>query len=273
MTLRWQGFLFSNAHLRLFMNNLIFWVPLFMLPVLLGLIAVLGYAYYRSKKEISRLLGELHYQEKRFGQTMEAFEEERKRYSGALHEEIGVRLQGLRLHTQRLAERVSVLAPEQGVEISRLSADLERAGRDIRELSDKLLPRILAEQGLDAALSDLTQRVFRHTPIQAHYVETTGKGRYGQQVEIATYRIARELIHNAARHAGARHVEVRLWQSGSSLELTVRDDGRGFDPQRVRLRYGGLDLLHSHVKTIGAKTSISSSPGQGTLVRLEVPIS
>ncbi len=250
--------------------------------ILLGLALVLvlallsgGMAFllYRSRQREETLRQQLENLQNRLRQAMENQEEERKQFSGALHEEIGMRLHSIKLTLSRLAERIVVQSPEHGVELRRAASGLEGAARDIRALSDKLLPRVLAEQGLDAALADLTDQIFRHTPIEALYVESEAKGRYGQQVEIATYRMARELLSNAARHAGARKVNVQLRRDGHFLAFSVQDDGRGFDVNRRMRNQGGLDMLQSHLQTIGGKASFTSATGEGTTVTLRIPIS
>jgi signal transduction histidine kinase len=243
------------------------------MAVLLSLgVAVLAWMLLRGRSREAALRQELEAQESRLRQTMAMQEEERKRFSGALHEEIGMRLHSLRLSASRLAERSALHSPEQGAEIRRIAEGLDQAARDIKALSDKLLPRVLAEQGLDAALAELTDQVFRHTAIQASYTPSAAAGRYGQQVEIATYRMARELLSNAARHAGARQVTMHMERNGYYLLLTVRDDGRGFDTARVRERDSGLQRLESHLQSTGGKASFSSQVGEGTTVTLRIPI-
>jgi signal transduction histidine kinase len=84
--------------------------------------------------------------------------------------------------------------------------------------------------------------------------------------------MARELLSNAARHAGARHVDIHLERNGYYLLLTVRDDGRGFDTSRTRVRDSGLQRLESHLQSTGGKASFTSGIGEGTTVTLRIPI-
>jgi signal transduction histidine kinase len=223
------------------------------LPVMAGMTWLL----WKGRRERDALRRRLEQQEGRLRQMLEAQEEERKRFSGTLYEEVGLKLQGLRFTLGRLASRLAAQQPEHSAELQRSAAELERAAREIRSLSDKLLPRILAERGLDAALSDLTAEVFRHTAIQASYQASANGGRYGQQVEIATYRIARELLSNAARHAGARRVEVALSRRENWLTLTVRDDGRGFDTEGHKSGQRGLEMIRSHAQAAGGGPSFA----------------
>lgn len=90
--------------------------------------------------------------------------------------------------------------------------------------------------------------------------------------DLAILRIANEALHNALRHAGAGHVAVRLADGGGTLVLEVRDDGVGFEPGRAELRsrHLGLTSMEERARELGGQLQISSAPGAGTMVRLEL---
>ena len=85
-------------------------------------------------------------------------------------------------------------------------------------------------------------------------------------------RIAHEALHNAVRHAAARHVTVRLDGRGPELRLEVADDGIGFDPEdpELRSRHLGLTSMEERARELGGQLQITSSPGAGTTVCLEL---
>ena len=91
-------------------------------------------------------------------------------------------------------------------------------------------------------------------------------------VESGLYRIAQEALTNAARHAHAHHVTLRLFPKRSQVHLTVTDDGQGFDPGRVPPGRYGLVGLNERAKLLGGNLRVESSPGQGTRVEVSVPI-
>ncbi|MER3406377.1 MAG: hypothetical protein C4289_15440 [Chloroflexota bacterium] len=80
--------------------------------------------------------------------------------------------------------------------------------------------------------------------------------------------MAQEALNNIAKHARARHVEVLLNCSAESVELAVRDDGSGFDLQRVPADHLGLRIMRERAAAIGAQLDIESQPGHGTRVRV-----
>ena len=84
------------------------------------------------------------------------------------------------------------------------------------------------------------------------------------------YRIVQEALHNCEQHAAARHVEVGVWQEQDRLRLTIRDDGRGFDPGRQR----GMGLLgiEERVNHLGGSFKVDSAPGMGTSIEAVLPL-
>jgi len=97
------------------------------------------------------------------------------------------------------------------------------------------------------------------------------RGDLERAVEADAFRIAQEALHNALRHAAAEHIDVRLRCEDERLELTVTDDGAGFDPDEVRSTRLGLTTMAERARAAGGTLAIESSPGAGTAVRLEVP--
>ncbi len=92
------------------------------------------------------------------------------------------------------------------------------------------------------------------------------------EVEIVVLELVRGCLTNVARHAEARHVWVTLKGAGSSLAVTVRDDGRGFDPATVPAGHHGLALMAQRIELIRGRFHIDSAPGAGTSVHVEVPL-
>jgi signal transduction histidine kinase len=92
-------------------------------------------------------------------------------------------------------------------------------------------------------------------------------------VRVQLYRIAQEALSNAARHSGASNVVVE-WNAapGASAVLRIADDGRGFDPEQVAPGHFGLGNMRSRAAEIGAALTLTSAPGNGTEVRVELAV-
>jgi signal transduction histidine kinase len=87
------------------------------------------------------------------------------------------------------------------------------------------------------------------------------------EVQVAAYRVCQEALNNIAKHAGASKVEIYeiyLKQEDAALELRIRDDGRGFDPEQATSGHYGLSMMHERAEGVGALLLITSQPGHGT---------
>jgi signal transduction histidine kinase len=104
-------------------------------------------------------------------------------------------------------------------------------------------------------------------------VTVVGQGVLPADVQVAIYRICQEALNNVAKHAGASKVEIYLKHEDSAIELSIRDDGQGFDPERTTSGHYGLSMMHERAEGVGARLSITSQPGHGTelLIRWSQP--
>jgi signal transduction histidine kinase len=91
-----------------------------------------------------------------------------------------------------------------------------------------------------------------------------GQGVLPADVQVTIYRVCQEALNNIAKHAGASRVEMDLRQEDQTIELGIRDDGQGFDPERIITGHYGLSMMHERAARVGARLSITSQPGQGT---------
>jgi signal transduction histidine kinase len=135
----------------------------------------------------------------------------------------------------------------------------------LSDLSRGLLPDVLAEQGLAAALTRVT--VGNPVPVS---VSCAGLPRLSADLEATLYFCALEAVQNATKHAGARRIDVRVeWEQGR-LSLLVEDDGTGFDP---RTEEGtGLANIRERVGALGGTLRLTSGRREGTAVRVDVPV-
>jgi signal transduction histidine kinase len=85
-----------------------------------------------------------------------------------------------------------------------------------------------------------------------------------QAVQLALFRIAQEALNNVAKHARATEVKVRLQMEPDRVELSIRDDGQGFDPDQIPPDCMGLKILRERASAVGATLQITSWPGDGT---------
>lgn len=187
---------------------------------------------------------------------LSAQEEERKRISRKVHDELG----------QTLAAARWALAGGDLAEAERL---LNLSVEGMRTLARELRPPLLDELGLTPALRALAERFTASTGI---VVEVEGPpGRLPPEVETALFRVIHEALENVRRHAQARQVTITLDRRRGAVVGEVADDGKGFDPHRTGEGLG-LSGMKEWVGFLGGELDIRSRPGRGTRVQFRVPI-
>lgn len=147
---------------------------------------------------------------------------------------------------------------------------------DVRRISRNLRPMILEDLGLVAAIEALTADVRRSVEPSIRF-QLTGETRpLPTKIELALFRICQEAMGNAIRHAGSSRIDVILAFEPRTIELVIRDDGKGFVvPASLREleRGGGMGLLglRDRAREAGGELTIVSAPGAGTTLRVRVP--
>ncbi len=217
-----------------------------------------------------RLAEREHTLEEFASRTVEAQEMERRRLAGEIHDGISQRLISLWYRLQA-AEGA---AGDQALLMQELDAakELTTAALDeTRRATAGLRPSVLDDLGLGPSLESLAKTLTG--PEVDLDVEAC---RLPTHVEMALYRIAQEALQNVLKHAGAERVSVRLSATaGGMVRLVVEDDGRGFVPDEQResrtVSYGMVGM-RERAELVGARLSVTSIPGEGTRVQIEVPV-
>ncbi|MGC0317908.1 GAF domain-containing sensor histidine kinase [Kitasatospora acidiphila] len=199
---------------------------------------------------------------------------ERARIAHDLHDAVSQKLFSLRLTAKAaatLVDRDPTRARAELKEVARLAAE---AADELRTVVVELRPAALDEDGLVATLASQVQVLDRAHSATVAFDEDGGVRTLPPAQEAAVLRIAQEALHNALRHSGARKVQVTLRGTRSrGARLTVSDDGQGFDPESVRRagRHLGLVSMRDRAQTVGGRLVLTSGPGRGTVIELEVP--
>lgn len=195
-----------------------------------------------------------------------AQESERARIARELHDEVGQTLTAVALR----AERASGDPAQQHEALQEISESVLRSLEDVHRIGRQLRPEALDDLGLVNALIALSSRVGSQAGLAVHRELDGHLPLLSPEVELAIYRVAQEALTNAIRHADATRLSIALHQDDGRVALTVSDDGRGLPGRR---REGGLRGMRERAMLIEADLQILSSPGgQGTEVRLSVPV-
>ena len=144
---------------------------------------------------------------------------------------------------------------------------------EVRTLSHDVHPRVLDDLGLAPAVEYLARRTREATGVGVH-VTSDVRVPVPPAVASVVYRVAQEAVRNATRHAGPRDVHLTLAASAREVELTVTDDGAGFDLAGASAdrRGMGLFVMRERVALVGGALAIDSQPGRGTRVHAAIPL-
>jgi signal transduction histidine kinase len=199
--------------------------------------------------------------------------EERAHLARELHDSVTQTLYSLTMYAD--AARLALASNKQDAALEHVNAlrDLTReAMRDMRLLVFELRPPILTQEGLIAAIQTRLDSVEARSGYQTTFI-VEGKTQFPPEVETELYRIVQEALNNIVKHAQAQQVTVQLFQDNQHLQLTIQDDGQGFDvaPAQQQGRIG-LRSMKERAQKLGGTLIIESAPGQGTTLSVEITV-
>jgi signal transduction histidine kinase len=201
-----------------------------------------------------------------------AQEEERRRLSRELHDQVGQSVTGLSLGLKAL-ERTGQ-APVAALQA--LQAMANDIGRDIHRAAADLRPAALDDLGLKKALTALAGSCAQPSGLRIELQEVGTLDGLPAEVEILVYRVVQEALNNVLKHAQANSVSVVLERSGAMLRVIIEDDGLGFDPDRPPDADAppalGLLGMQERLDLVCGRMTIESAPGAGTTLFIDVPL-
>jgi signal transduction histidine kinase len=207
-----------------------------------------------------------------------AQEEERRRISRELHDELGQALTALKINLDVARRALPADASPKLVqsvhEAGILAVQTLEAARN---LSLELHPAILDDLGLVAALRWEVDRYEQRTGMPVHFRADLSDVALRPELEITIYRIIIEALTNVARHAHAEHISVQLQVEKGQFMVTIEDDGRGFDAQSwfdvpTKRQSLGLISMRERAGLLGGELEVISTPGCGAKIRAKLPI-
>jgi two-component system, NarL family, sensor histidine kinase UhpB len=214
-----------------------------------------------------RMLKRIDSERRRSGRlVLRAQEEERRRLARDLHDEVNQALTAILLRLEALSHA----APEAEDELLELKKLVNQAMAELLHLARQLRPTALDDHGLVPAIESQLRRFSAQTGVSAELKTDGDPGSLDSDKEIVVYRVAQEALSNVAQHACARRVELGLSADKDGVELTIRDDGRGFDTGAAHDSLG-LSGMSERARLLGGRLDVESNPGSGTELTLQVP--
>ncbi len=200
--------------------------------------------------------------------VLDVSEAERRRIGQDLHDGLGQELTGLGFLAGRLDGLLRKLSPAQAPLAQQIAEGLDRALKNVRQVSKGLIPVEVSAEGLQVALEDLAHEITSQTPVTCRFSGSAAID--DSQHATNLYRIAQEAVSNALRHSGAKHIALSLHDDAGRITLKIHDDGIGF-PDHASPEFGlGLKTMRYRAQLIGGALLIESTTDSGTRVTCTV---
>lgn len=252
------------------------------LGVALALSVLIGWLALRQATRLERRLLTQSHREAQISADLHrlsarlvgAQEEERRRIARELHDDVGQALSAVNVElavAERRLERVGVSSDTLGAARALVDGALRRT----RDVSQLLHPSALEDLGLAAALASVLSGFERRHQVPVDFRNESGPDRFEPEIERAVFRVVQEALTNIARHARARRVTVSLARTDDELQVSVADDGVGFEAgssSQGASRGLGLVGMRERVSHLGGTLVVTGRPGAGTRIAVRIPI-
>jgi signal transduction histidine kinase len=205
------------------------------------------------------------------GRLLRAEEAERTRVARELHDDVSQRLAALGIALSSMKRRLAD-NPALRDDVEALQQQAMAVADGIRTLSHELHPAVLRHAGLLPAIRELVTQFDRRESMHAELIAEGRAVAVSPEVMLCVYRVTQEALRNAARHSGVAEAKVQLVVTDRAVELTISDEGSGFDEDEARRRGGlGLTSIDERVRLVGGTVDLTTSPGHGTRIAVRVP--
>jgi PAS domain S-box-containing protein len=207
------------------------------------------------------------------GRIINAQEEELRRLSREIHDDLTQRLAALSLDAALIEKQLSPLQSQAVKDIKDLRSNLSEVADEVHDIARQLHPSILDDLGLVQAVQAECAAFTKKTGIDLSFIPHDFPDKVSQQSALCLYRVIREGIQNIAKHSHAEAASITLQGLSDGIRLMIQDKGIGFDPKEVRKKAGiGLSSMRERVRLVNGTISTKSEPGQGTEIEIFIPL-
>ena len=210
------------------------------------------------------------------GRLISVKEEELRRLSRDLHDDLTQRLAVLAIEAGKLELHLSDYGqelPEYIQSISGIKEQLIKISEDVHRISRQLHPTIIEDLGLVRAIESECAALGKRENIEIFFTSEDEPDRFPDNVPLCLYRVIQEGLHNCISHSGTNRCEIVLKGTGDAIVLALKDEGSGFDPVEVRNKPGmGLSSMRERVQLVGGQFKVDTEPGRGTTIHVSIPL-
>jgi two-component system, NarL family, sensor kinase len=236
------------------------------------IISLLSYRTYQQKQKLQQQqIAELEKEKQLLAAeaVLKGQEQERTRLAKDLHDGLGGMLSGMKHSFTTMKENL-VLTPDNAQAFERSMNMLDSSIKELRMVAHNLMPESLVKFGMDTALKDFCGDITASGALKVNYHSFGMEAlQLNQNTSIIIYRIIQELINNTIKHAEAKEAIVQLQLQNNLLDITVEDDGKGFDVNSLSMVKGmGWSNIKNRAEYLKAKLNVHSQQGKGTSVQI-----
>jgi two-component system NarL family sensor kinase len=226
----------------------------------------------RQRQEAVIQEQKIRLREAQIGAVIESQEIERKRFATDLHDGMGQLIAGLQMNIQALRHPPSLEKRDHLFETAEQT--LNEVHDEIRNIAFNLMPPVLLKEGLVPAVAEMVRKINQTGKVKAHLSAFGLPERFGPVVETSLYRVIQEFLSNIIKYSAATKVNISFTGYDTDVNLTIEDDGMGFDLQMFMNHEGnGWRNVQSRINLIKGSIEIDTEPGrQNTTVIITVPL-
>ncbi len=230
---------------------------------------------YQGREAVMTVLVDIterkHLEKYVLSRVLETEERDRKKFAADLHDDLGPILSSIKLHLGLLEHARN---PEKFAEtLAICNLQLTEAIAKMRLIANNLMPRLLDNFGLEAALQAFIGNLPQKEPFRVRFRSNLNGRRFSRPTELHLYRILGELVNNTIRHAGATEAAISLNIGPELLQLTYSDNGKGYDVRSVNRKPGGMGVANilQRVKLMDAEIRFARRNGKTVVsIRKEI---
>jgi signal transduction histidine kinase len=208
-------------------------------------------------------------------QILSAQEDERKEISRELHDVIAQTLTGINVRLAALKKEAAHNTTGLERNIARTQRLVEKSVDIVHQFARELRPAVLDDLGLIPALHSFLKSFMARTGVRAHLTAFAGVEQLDTPRRTVLFRVAQEALNNVARHAQASRVDVTIQELPDCIGMSIKDDGKSFEVERVLHGKGskrlGLLGMRERLEMVGGHFDVQSAPGKGTVITARIP--
>ncbi|MEP7319294.1 MAG: sensor histidine kinase, partial [Panacibacter sp.] len=244
---------------------------------IVGLLAVTlisGFFFFQNRKKSQQLkiqAIEIEQKKKTTQAVMQAEEEERKRIALELHDSIAQKMVVAKLNLEAFETELPDLTATQQQVYNNIFSLVDESCTEVRELSHSMVPQAFFKSGLTDALKSLVDKI-ENKNLRVIFSAEGNLANLEKNAELMIYRIIQECIQNVLKHAKASRLDIALIAEQNELDVTIEDNGTGFDLAAVTSDGLGMKNVYSRIEYLNGKIDITSAPGKGTAIALYIPM-